>query len=525
MRKPGVAWVCVFALSAAARADVTLSASRVDASTVALSWTAGSPYYQVYRAAAPSGVASPSNLIAFTGLTGYTDGAASGSLLYYLVTDGHCATAAECPAGECTDAVCNSGDCGVIDKAAGYVLTSQVAGDCQTRVCDGSGGVTQQQDDTDVPVDGNGCTLDVCTAGVPSNPPRADGTACTDGDGSVCQSGVCVPTVAVLRVGDGVTALSTAAAALTIDRFSIDGSALASIALPTSFSASNQPCTLGGSTTSEGSLTRSTSGASLVVAAYGASPGVSNVSTSASASVNRVVCRVDSGGAIDSSTSFASAFNAASVRGATTTTGGTYWVSGTSSSALGGVWVINNGSHSGTQILPTPNSTRWVGIAGGQLYGDAASGAFDSVFTIGSGLPTMAGQTATTLPGLPTTAGPSPYGFVFFDVNPNVAGFDLLYIADDRATASGGGIQKWTFDGTTWSLAATLSSGLSTGVRGLAGYRQANGSISLFATTTESSGNKLVRFVDDLTIPPGAATQLAIAPTNTAWRGVALGMH
>src|SRR5262245_5901432 len=44
-----------------------------------------------------------------------------------------------------------------------------------------------------------------------------------------------------------------------------------------------------------------------------------------------------------------------------------------------------------------------------------ASTTFQSVFTIGSGLPTTAGQTASVLPGLPMSSGPSPYGFLLLD--------------------------------------------------------------------------------------------------------------
>ena len=61
---------------------------------------------------------------------------------------------------------------------------------CNT--CNGTGSIVPGADDTDLPVDGAECTTDVCTAGVPSNPPTASGTACTMG-GTVCSgSGACV---------------------------------------------------------------------------------------------------------------------------------------------------------------------------------------------------------------------------------------------------------------------------------------------------------------------------------------------
>ncbi|HEX4824086.1 MAG TPA: hypothetical protein VFV19_07215 [Candidatus Polarisedimenticolaceae bacterium] len=519
-----VASLVLLLIASSAHADVTLSAKRVDPSTVELDWSPGSPYYQVYRSASPGAVAVNANMIAFTGLATYTDASASGGLLFYLVTDGHCAGDADCPAtgNPCTQAVCSFGNCGVNNVPIGTAVPAQTAGDCETNVCDGNGGITQQPDNTDVPVDGNACTADLCTGGVPSNPPQADGTACSDGDGVSCQSGVCTPTLSVVRVGDGATALSTSAAAVFIDRFTINGASLATIALPTTFMASNQPCTLTGTATTEGELSRCTSGQCLVMACYGAMPGATNVSGSSSSTTNRVAVMIDGAGNIDTSTNTANGFNASNVRGAASVNGASIYLSGTSTGTTGGVWYIPRGTHNSVQILATPNSSRWLGIWGGQLYGDAASGAFDSVFTIGTGLPTTSGQTAAQLVGLPGSNG-SPNGFAFFDLNPNVAGLDTLYIADDRGPAIGGGLQKWTtIDGLTWTTAAIFTNGITTGVRGLAATRMSDGTVWLFATTNDG---KLVRFIDDGVNTNPAATLLSTAATNTAYRGVALSPH
>src|SRR5262249_39319137 len=59
--------------------------------------------------------------------------------------------------------------------------------------CDGQGATKMVALDTDVPVDGLQCTDDVCTAGTPSNLPKAGGTACTEGGGTMCNgTGQCV---------------------------------------------------------------------------------------------------------------------------------------------------------------------------------------------------------------------------------------------------------------------------------------------------------------------------------------------
>jgi hypothetical protein len=78
----------------------------------------------------------------------------------------------------------------------GTAVASQTAKDCAEVVCDGTGNTTSIADDADVPVDGSACTQDLCSGGVPSNPPTPAGSACTGG-GKVCDgSGACVACVA-----------------------------------------------------------------------------------------------------------------------------------------------------------------------------------------------------------------------------------------------------------------------------------------------------------------------------------------
>lgn len=104
-----------------------------------------------------------------------------------------CNNAAECPGmdTECKTKTCTSGSCGENYTAAGTKTSMQTAGDCHANECDGSGNIASVIDNTDIPVDGNPCTNDVCTAGVPSNPPVADGTACSTMGGTHCMGGTC----------------------------------------------------------------------------------------------------------------------------------------------------------------------------------------------------------------------------------------------------------------------------------------------------------------------------------------------
>jgi len=69
---------------------------------------------------------------------------------------------------------------------------TQVPGDCKQRLCV-AGQDTPVTDDTDVPVDPNPCTDNVCTNGVPTNPDTAAGTYCAPGMPEVCDgNGACV---------------------------------------------------------------------------------------------------------------------------------------------------------------------------------------------------------------------------------------------------------------------------------------------------------------------------------------------
>ena len=90
-------------------------------------------------------------------------------------------------------------------------------------------------------------------------------------------------------------------------------------------------------------------------------------------------------------------------------------------------------------------------------------------------------------------------------------------MSDDRTTG-GGGIQKWTFDGTTWNLAYTLSPGSTTGIRHLLAIEAPAGVVLVGGTT--DSHNSIVRVFD--TGDGSAITTLVPAGTNIAYRGVAL---
>lgn len=104
-----------------------------------------------------------------------------------------CVVGSNCPGQdtECQTRSCSSFTCGFNFTAAGTSVASQTAGDCQVSQCDGAGAIVNNIDNSDVPVDANACTDNVCTAGVPSNPNTSAGTSC--GPGLSCDgNGACV---------------------------------------------------------------------------------------------------------------------------------------------------------------------------------------------------------------------------------------------------------------------------------------------------------------------------------------------
>lgn len=140
--------------------------------------------------------------------------------------------------------------------------------------------------------------------------------------------------------------------------------------------------------------------------------------------------------------------------------------------------------------------------------------------SVGTGLPTTAGQTATLLTGFPTAAGPSAYQFVALDRDASVAGVDTIYYADDRATSSGGGLYKYSFDGATWTARGAINT---FSARGLTG-RVDGANAVLFATGTQAAATAIYTLTDtaafNATIS-GTMSSIATAPTATAFRGVA----
>ena len=314
--------------------------------------------------------------------------------------------------------------------------------------------------------------------------------------------------IVVLRADGGGAALTGNAAAVFLDEYTPSGTKLQSIALPTTASGSNKQLTISGTSTAEGALRRSVDGRYLSMGGYAVAPGT------ATSGVSRVVGQIDGTGNIDTTT-VVSGLASTSIRGVVTDDGTRFWAAG---GASGMQYVTLGQTTASTQInSAAPTNLRVPGIfnngSQNQLYVSSASGTFLGVGTVGSGLPTTGGQPPAILSGLPTSGTHSSYGFFFADAN-------TLYIADDGTSANGGGIQKWTYNGSTWSQIKILNLATPVGFRGLTGYKSGS-NVVIYATTNETSANRLVTVTDDGSTSP-AFTTVATAAQYTVFRGVDL---
>lgn len=313
--------------------------------------------------------------------------------------------------------------------------------------------------------------------------------------------------------------------------------------------------------------------------------------------VPRVVALIGANGSVDTTTALYGVFNGNNPRSVATLDGKTIYVSGQGNSpdSTGGVFVANRGSHSATAVtgndanvtkgdnsVKTSQDTRDVQIVNrnGQnqltISVDSKEGKDfnrDFVGTLGSAgsLPTGLannGNGPTSLPGFGNSGGTGKVTLTAQTANGiSLSGFEVnlspeqyffadantLYVADSGMpkndsvtndkkfeTTGLGGLQKWTFDGTNWNLAYTISAGLNlisnatdpnvsggtTGLFGLTG-QVVNGQVELFATNyvlRDTDQTYLFGLTDILTAKTKqsgeAFTILATAPVDSKFQGL-----
>jgi hypothetical protein len=320
--------------------------------------------------------------------------------------------------------------------------------------------------------------------------------------------------VVVYRVGAGSAALSSSATPVFLDEYEPSGKFVETINLPTAVSGSNKPLFASGSASSEGLLTLSPDDNWLAFGGYDTTSGTAKVAETKSTSVPRTIALVNAAGEVNTSTALTDAANENNIRSATTSNGTNIWVGG----AAGGVRFTTLGSSTSTSLNEADKNVRQVSIAGGQLYASAdptKAGAL-TLATVGSGLPTTAGQTITNLSFATAPKQPYAYSFVTLGLGSSP---DTVYVADNEA----GAVVKFGLVEGKWVKEGSVAI---SGVTGVTAQDTA-GVVSIFATAggVEAKGPGTLSLITDSSgfggTLTGSASTIATTVANESLRGVA----
>lgn len=316
--------------------------------------------------------------------------------------------------------------------------------------------------------------------------------------------------IVVLQEGDGSVATSTASSPVFLLEFlpatASQGLPVQTIALPATGASR---LTQSSGSASEGFLTRSINSSNITFVGYDAPIGIANVPGTSANGTNRCWGQVDFNGNFTRGASGSStAYSGSNIR-SSVSDGTNYWMSGTASTAAnGGIWYSANGA-AWTEIIAAGGNFRVTRIFNGRLY-------YDNSTTLSA----FGGMPASTA----TAAATGITGSSLYDFAINPAG-NVAYVCDDTSAATA--ISKWTNNGSAWARAFTFgaSNSLTAGCRSLA--VDFSGANPVLYSTTADAPQKLIRITDTsaltaITNVTDQATPLAVAPTNTAFRGVAL---
>ncbi|MEA2709295.1 MAG: hypothetical protein QOF78_1896 [Phycisphaerales bacterium] len=321
----------------------------------------------------------------------------------------------------------------------------------------------------------------------------------------------------VTQVGDGVTAVSNNATAVSVLEMTTSGGLVQTIPMPTAAGGGNNPYTASG-TQSEQHITLTTNGQYLTLGGYNAIPGTATPANTST--IGRIIARIPlATGLPDTSTSLTDFGTGANnnLRSVVSVDGVQFYAT----TANAGIRYVNGTGPGVTTSVQLNNlNSRNANIFAGQLYDSSSSGTntFKGVNTVGTGLPTTAGQTMARLPGMADGVSASSWDFFFADAN-------TMYVVDDGASSATGGLQKWKFDGTNWSQAYRIATDgtVSFGLRSIAGYVDGSGNAVLFATNNQTT-SRLLTMTDPIANTTPAAGQvwtgIYTAAANTQIRGV-----
>jgi hypothetical protein len=325
-----------------------------------------------------------------------------------------------------------------------------------------------------------------------------DNYSITYSSGSITVSGFTAGNIVVERIGNGSTTLTSAASAINVLELNTSGTTQQTI--NTLFTGSNL-LTETGTGTSNGYLNSYNTSLGI--------PGYNSALTTASvAGLNtKATSILGTGATVLNRVVFPTSgsplpFTTNNFRSIIPTSSTTFYASGAGSSSTGGIWYYNGTSY--TQVSTTQTNTRNVEIFNGNLYFSTGSGTA-GIYQVGTGLATSSGQTATIV-----VAAASPYGF---SISPDGK---TMYVADDGTVNgnTGGGIQKWTKSGSTWTRQYTFA----VQSRGITVDYSGNNPIIYATTVVTLDNNKIIKITD--TGSSATSSDVLSAGSNYVFRGV-----
>lgn len=318
--------------------------------------------------------------------------------------------------------------------------------------------------------------------------------------------------IVVVRIGTGTTMTAGSAQPVFIDEYNPCGELIRSIPLPVTSTGSNKRLTLPPASVdfSEGFISLSEDGQYLALGGYDAATGTAAVTSSASTTINRVVGIIDAAANVNTSTAFSNRFSTVSIRSAVTD-GSNVWAAG----GNGGIVYASTGSTGTSNVLLTGTTGRCLNIFDGQLYASSTATGL-RLARVGTGLPVIASQTMTNLPGYPSSGG-SPFQFFMARLNGSDT-VNVLYIADNNQ------LKKYSLVSGSW---------IANGIIGLTGdkYRGLTGTISgsdviLYALRRNDSGGEIIQYTDNTghnaSFANLAPTILVQADSNKVFRDLSM---
>lgn len=316
----------------------------------------------------------------------------------------------------------------------------------------------------------------------------------------------------VIRIGSGAQTLALNGNSMFLDQFATDGTYVQTLAIPDTGASGmigiglNNVNVTSGSVTASG-LTRSADGRFMVAAGYNTSLGYGgNLNDSTAVAVPRGIGLIDSQAQYDLAVSSTnSVYSQTFWRAAVTDGTNNFW----GAAGAGGTYYF------GFDAAPETVQSQFVNVRGMAVFNGSiyCAGAVSG----NNGILKLDGMPTTSAAANPTLLFAASTGTSDMEVSPNG---NLIYVADDRAIPNGG-VQRWEFNGSIWSMTYTLNTGL-----GDAGARYVTADFSgpepvVYAITKEVDNNRIVAFVD-----AGAGSlgnTLASAGVNQTFRGIRFG--